>query len=192
MDQAMLEHQLWWLLGAGVLPLWLLVGLLDYATHARTRIAETSGVYESFLHLLQVAQIGGPMLAVLLLEVNALVLLLALAGVAAHGITAYVDIRYASPRREVAPFEQYVHAFLIVLPLVALVLLVVLHWEAFASLWRGNASWVLQWKQPPWPPGLVAAVLGASLLLGVVPGVLEFMRTLRARRCRRAARLPPR
>ena len=32
-----LEAQLWTLLGAVVLPLWLLAGLCDYAAHARTQ-----------------------------------------------------------------------------------------------------------------------------------------------------------
>src|SRR5688500_20309327 len=108
MDNATLEHQLWLLLGAGVLPFWLLVGLCCYSTHARTRIAETSGVHESFLHLLQTAEIGVPLLGVLLLEVNALVLLLAVVGVVDHSITAYVDVRYALPRRHEGEFEQYV------------------------------------------------------------------------------------
>lgn len=181
MDNATLEHQLWLLLGAGVLPFWLLVGLCDYITHARTRIAETSGVHESFLHLLQTAEIGVPLLGVLLLEVNALVLLLAVVGVVAHSLTAYVDVRYALPRRHVGAFEQYVHAFLIVLPIVALVLVMILHWTEFAALWRGAASWALQWKQPAWSIGVVASVLLASLLFGVLPGVYEFTRTWRAR-----------
>ena len=181
MGNATLEHQLWLLLGAGVLPLWLLVGLCDYIVHARTRIAETSGVHESFLHLLQTAQIGVPLLGVLLLEVNALVLLLAVAGVAAHSITAYLDVRYALPRRHVGAFEQYVHAFLIVLPIIAVALVVVLHWAEFAALWRGDASLVLRWKQPAWSIGITASVLLASLLLGVLPGAYEFARTWRAR-----------
>ena len=181
MDNATLEHQLWLLLGAGMLPLWLLVGLCDYITHARTRIAETSGVHESFLHLLQTAEIGVPVLGVLLLDVNALVLLLAVAGVVAHSITAYVDVRYALPRRHVGAFEQYVHAFLIVLPVIALALVVILHWTEFAALWRGDASWALRWKRPAWSIGLTASVLLASLLFGVLPGVCEFARTWRAR-----------
>jgi hypothetical protein len=181
MDNATLEHQLWLLLGAGVLPLWLLAGLCDYITHARTRIAETSGVRESFLHLLQTAEIGVPLLGVLLLEVNALVLLLAATGVAAHTITAYVDVRYALPRRHVGAFEQFVHAFLIVFPMVALVLVFLLHWTEFASSWRGDASWRLQWKQSPWGMGVIASVLLASLLFGVLPGACEFARTWRAR-----------
>lgn len=181
MDNATLEHQLWLLLGAGVFPLWLLGGLCDYITHARTRIAETSGVHESFLHLLQTAEIGVPLLAVLLLDVNALVLLLAMAGVVAHSITAYVDVRYALPLRRVSPFEQYVHAFLIVLPIIALAMVVILHWTEFAALWRGGASWALRWKQPAWDIGIVASVLLASLLFGVLPGVFEFTHTWRAR-----------
>jgi hypothetical protein len=181
MDNATLEHQLWLLLGAGVLPLWLLVGLCDYITHARTRIAETSGVHESFLHLLQTAEIGVPLLGVLLLDVNASVLLLAVAGVVAHSITAYVDVRYALPRRHVSPFEQYVHAFLIVLPIIALALMVILHWTEFAALWRGDAAWALRWKQPAWGIEITASVLLASLLFGVLPGIYEFTRTWRTR-----------
>ncbi|KQY52320.1 hypothetical protein [Lysobacter sp. Root494] len=181
MGNAALEHQLWLLLGVGVLPLWLLAGLCDYITHARTRIAETSGVPESFLHLLQTAEIGVPLLAVLLLEVNALVLVLAVAGVVAHSLTAYVDVRYALPRRHVSAFEQFVHAFLIVLPFTALALVVILHWTQFASLWRGDASWVLEWKRHPWDARMIASVLAGSLLFGVLPGVYEFMRTWRAR-----------
>jgi hypothetical protein len=181
MDNASLEHQLWLLLGAGVLPLWLLAGLCDYITHARTRIAETSGVHESFLHLLQTAEIGAPLLGVLLLEVNALVLVLALLGVVAHTLTAYADVRYAQPRRHVSVFEQFVHAFLIVLPFTALVLVVILHWTQFASLWRGDASWTLEWKQHPWNIGVIASVLAGSLLFGVLPGGYEFIRTWRAR-----------
>lgn len=182
MDNAVLEHQLWLLLGAGVFPLWLVAGLCDYITHARTRIAETSGVHESFLHLLQTAQIGVPLLGVLLFEVNALVLVLAVAGVIAHSVTAYVDVRYALPRRHVGAFEQFMHAFLIVLPFIALALVVVLHWTQFASLWRGDASWTLEWKQRPWSIGVIASVLLASLLFGVFPGIHEFMRTWQARR----------
>lgn len=171
-----LEHQLWLLLGAGVLPLWLLAGLCDYVVHVRSRIVETSGLPESSLHLLQTVEIGVPMLAILVLDVNALVLLVASAGVIAHCITAYADLRCAAQLREVGAFEQYVHAFLIALPIVALALVMILHWPAFAALWQGSASWGLQWKQPPWDAAVVAAVLTASLLTGVLPGLYEFVR----------------
>lgn len=185
MSEAIPQYALWMLLGAVVLPLWLAAGLCDYTAHARTRIEETSGVHESVLHLLQTAQIGVPLLAVVLLEVNAGVLSLATAGVAAHSVTAYRDLRYTAPRRHVSVFEQYVHGFLIVLPLVALALVVLLHWPAVAALWRGDARWEVYWKQPSLDARIVTGVLLACLLLGVLPGVYEFVRTWRFQRGRR-------
>ncbi|MCJ0824626.1 hypothetical protein MQC88_01390 [Luteimonas sp. 50] len=177
---------MWSLLGGVILPLWLLAGVADYVVHARTGIAYTSGVHESALHLLQTAEIGVPMLALLFLEATAPVLLLALAGVAAHTLTAYRDLRWAAPRRRITVFEQFVHAFLVVLPLAAFALVVLLHWTAWRALFPpyggGLGDWGLRWRQPQFPLATLAAILSASMLLGVVPGVAEFGRTLSARR----------
>jgi hypothetical protein len=182
---------LWRLLGCAILPLWLLAGLADYIVHARTRIERTSGVHESALHLLQTAEIAVPMLALLFLEATPPVLALALAGAAAHTATAYRDIRYASPRRRITVFEQFVHAFLIVSPLAALAVVAVLHWPAWRALLlpfaatpvdAGGAAWTLRWRDPAFAPSTLAMVLGASFLFGVVPGAVEFVRTLAARR----------
>lgn len=175
---------LWRLLGCAILPVWLLAGLADYVVHARTRIELTSGVHESALHLLQTAEVAVPMLALLFLEATSPVLALALAGVAAHTLTAYRDVRYASPLRRITVFEQFVHAFLIVSPLTALAVVAVLHWPAWRALFPPFAGtpWTLQWRDPPFAPVTLAAVLGASILLGVVPGTIEFARTLAARR----------
>lgn len=177
---------LWQLLGGAILPLWLLAGLADYLVHARTGIEWTSGVHESALHLLQTAEIALPTLALLFLEATPPVLALALAGVAAHTLTAYRDIRYASPRRRITVFEQFVHAFLIVLPLVALAVVAVLHWPAWRTLFppfdAAPDGWTLRWRDPPFEAATLAAILGASVLLGVVPGLVEFARTVAARR----------
>lgn len=177
---------LWSLLGYVILPLWLLAGVADYVVHARTGIAHTSGVHESALHLLQTAEIGVPMLALLFLEATPPVLLLALAGAALHTLTAYRDLRWAAPRRRITVFEQFVHGFLIVLPLFALALVAVLHWPAWRALLppfdAGPAGWGLHWRDPQFPPATLATILGASVLFGVVPGTVEFARTLAARR----------
>src|SRR6478672_10328775 len=87
---------LWWLLGAVVFPAWLLSGAADYLCHARTDIAHTSGRHEAALHLLQLAELGFPLLAFLFLEVDALVLALLLAGVVAHTLSAWRDLRYTT------------------------------------------------------------------------------------------------
>jgi hypothetical protein len=176
-----LQDLLWFLLGAFVLPAWLLAGAGDYLAHARSGIEQTSGVHEAALHLLQTAEIAVPTLAVLFLEVNATVLLACAGGVLAHCVTAWRDLRYTRPLREVTAGEQYLHAFLIVLPLVALALLVVLHWPDDTG-----PHWVLQRKREPFAPGTLAAVLAACAVFGVAPGLWEFIRCWRqARRDRR-------
>jgi hypothetical protein len=168
---------LWTLLGAVVLPAWLLAGVCDYLAHARSAIERTSGVHESLLHLLQTAQIGVPTLAILFLELNSAVLLLCVAGVLAHSVTAWRDLRYTNPLREVTVFEQYVHAFLIVLPLMSLALLVAIHWPGAAP----EAAWRLQPRAQAFAPAVIAAVLAASAVFGVLPGLWELARCWRAR-----------
>ncbi|MFD0740143.1 hypothetical protein ACFQZQ_12740 [Lysobacter koreensis] len=180
-----LDALLWGLLGSVVLPLWLLAGLADYWAHARSDIAHTAGLHESALHLLQTAQIGVPVLLVLLARINALTLAVLILGVAAHTVTAYRDVRYAAARRHISPFEQFVHNFLNVLPLAALAIVIVLHWPAFQALLAlaeaPPNAWTLQWREPPFERAVIAAVLVASLLFGLLPGVIEFVRTLAAR-----------
>lgn len=183
-DPDTIAHLLWWLLGAVVFPAWLLSGLADYVCHARTDIAHTSGAHESALHLLQTAEIGVPMLAFLFLEFDATVLLLLLAGVIVHTVTSWRDVRYAARFRCIPPYEQFVHSFLNVLPWMALALVVVLHWPVAAALLDPSmaSQWTLRLRSPPFDTGILVAVLLASALLGAVPGLLEFARTLEARR----------
>jgi hypothetical protein len=177
---------LWRLLGCAILPAWLLAGLADYIVHARTGIERTSGVHESALHLLQTAEVAVPMLALLFLQATPPVLALAVAGATAHTLTAYRDIRYASPRRRITVFEQFVHAVLIMAPLAALAVVSVLHWPAWRALFPPfeavPGSWALRWRDPPFDTATLAAILGASVLFGVVPGLVEFARTVAARR----------
>ena len=181
---------LWWLLGAVLLPAWLLSGAADYAFHARTDIEHTSGRHESALHLLQTAEIGIPMLAFLFLEVDALILALMLAGVVAHTVSAWRDLRYAAHRREITPGEQVVHGFLFVLPWVALALVAILHWPVVEALGDPDigSDWSLHVRRPMFPVGVLASVLAASALLGVLPGLWEFARTNAAHSSSRSAR----
>src|SRR5947209_5834508 len=102
---ALLQHFLMYL----VVPVWLLAGIADYFCHRSARIEQTSGVFESLLHLLQFGQVGLPLLAALTLEINAGVLLLMLAGLVLHQATAVWDVRYANDTRGVAPVEQHIH-----------------------------------------------------------------------------------
>ncbi|MFF2147015.1 hypothetical protein [Kitasatospora sp. NPDC058190] len=44
----------------GVLPLWFAPAVADWAMHRRTRIEDTSGLRESLVHTLMMAEAGGP------------------------------------------------------------------------------------------------------------------------------------
>jgi hypothetical protein len=144
----------------GVLPLWIASGLADWACHRRTGIARTSGLPENLFHWVLFAQMGLPVAAVLLLEVNAAVLALVVAGFLLHEATVYLELRYAVPRREVRPAEQMVHSLMEVLPLALLGVLVVGY---------GVAPGGLQWKAQPWPVGEVLGLAIAVFLCNVLP-----------------------
>lgn len=184
---------LWELLGYVIFPLWLASGVADFLCHARTDIAHTSGLGESVLHLLQTAQIGLAVLAILFLEVDASVLALAFLSAAGHTATAYWDLSYTAPLRVISPFEQFVHAFLIVLPLAGLAIIVVLHWPQTLSLLEpASADWSLQIRTPAFDPAIILAVIAASMIVVVAPGLLELRSILRSRDGRRSAAGPDR
>lgn len=185
-----MEGLLWTLLGWGVLPLWLACGVADYLCHARTDLARTSGVRESAMHLLQTAEIGVPMLGYLLLAHTPLLMALLVASVVLHTLTAYIDVRYTTPRRHIPVFEHFMHGFLTVLPMVALAIVAVLEWPAFrGALSPGGSGWSLRW-QPAFPAGVIVAVLAASLLFGALPGLVEFAQAWRMRQGTRPGSTP--
>lgn len=167
----------------GIVPAWLLVGLADWWCHRRARIEDNAGVRESLLHIIQLATVGLPLLAMLFLQVNAAIMLLMLAGLVLHSIAAAIDISYADATRRITPTEQNVHAALGSLPVAATFIVIVLHWREFRALWSADpASFALVLKQPSLPAGYLAAVIAGVILLGVLPYGEELLRTLRSRR----------
>jgi hypothetical protein len=185
-SDALLQHFLMYL----VVPVWLLAGLADYFCHRASHIERTSGVAESLLHLLQFAEVGVPLLAVLLLEVNAAVLLIMLAGLALHQATAVWDVRYANATRHVAPAEQHLHGILEMAPAVATAVVAILNWPDFLSLFGiGEALFAIELKRVPLPAWYLGAVMLGVVTCGVLPYGEELLRTMRARitRARTAA-----
>lgn len=164
----------WLLLGWGVYPVWLASGVLDYACHRRDRIESRSGTMEPLLHLAQALQIGVAALLVLLFEITPAVLAVAAAATLLHSVTAYVDIAWAAARRTIRPSEQFVHALLVGLPLVALCLLLVIGWSGAEG---GAGGFTL--REPPFPALAIAAVLASGVSLTVLPAILEWLRARR-------------
>ncbi len=170
------------LLMALVFPLWVAAGFADWLCHRRSNIAATSGLKENLFHWLQLGQMGLAILAVALLEVNAAILLLVFAAFLAHELTTWMELRYVVPLRRVGPTEQMVHSFLEILPLVALVLLLTLHWDqALALLDAAPQDSGLRWKEQPLPASVLWGGLAAALLFNLLPMAEESWRCWRGR-----------
>jgi hypothetical protein len=170
-----------------VLPLWVLAGVADYMMHRRTQIEYTSGAKESALHALQLSEAGVPVMMGLIFDVNALVILVMIAALVLHEATALWDLSYTTGRRYISPFEQHVHSFLEILPLMAVSFVAILYWNQFLALWgMGSeaARWELRWKPDPLPPAYLATLLGAVGLFIVLPFGEELWRCLRVARRR--------
>lgn len=175
------EH---WLLALVVLPLWWLAGGMDWWLHRRSAIEANAGPRESMLHLLMLAEMAVPVLALLWLQADAWLLLLCMVGFLAHELTVYLDLRHADGRRRITPLEQLVHSFQELLPLAACLLLASAHWgQALALVGLGDepALWRPRRKLQPLSAGFVAAALaGSALVVGLY--LEELWRCLRARR----------
>jgi hypothetical protein len=176
-----------------VVPLWLAAGFADWLCHRATNIETTAGPKESIIHLLLFAEVGGPFLAVLLLEVNALVLAFMIVMFFIHEATTLWDISYADGLRNVSPFEQHVHSYLSMMPLMALVLVTARHWPQFLALFGlGDeaARFDIALKANPLPLSYIVGAITAALLFAVLPFTEELWRGLRANRGRLIPRVP--
>lgn len=165
-----------------IVPLWLAAGVADWGMHRRAGIERNSGPKEALIHLLMLAEMGLPVLAALFLDVNALVLLFMVAAFFVHEATAMWDVSYAVTRRVVTPLEQHIHSFLEMLPLMAVSIVVLLHWEQFLALLglgTAVADFGLRLKASPLPRAYVLWLMGAIVVFELLPYGEEFLRTVR-------------
>jgi hypothetical protein len=166
-----------------VLPLWVMIAFADYLCHRVAHIEETAGVKETYIHLLGIAEIGVPVLAALFLDINALIIALMLVCLVLHDLTTYWDLRYAHSVRDIAPIEQHVHNYLGVIPLLAFLLVIVLHWGQFQALFGFGAEaprFEIRWKEPPLAWRYVLSMLALIVIADLLPFFEELLRGLRA------------
>lgn len=163
------------------IPLWLVAGFGDWICHRLTRISETSGIKESLLHLIMLGEIGLPLMASLLMEINALVFVLMVAGFLLHEVTIWWDLHYAQSKRLILPSEQMIHSFQEIIPLILLILLGFLHWDQFAALMTlsADADFTPHWKLHPLPFWYLICLFLCSCLLVVFPFMEETWRCYR-------------
>jgi hypothetical protein len=168
-----------------LLPLWLAAGFADYLCHRASNIEQTTGYKESLIHLLLFTEVAVPLLAATFLEINALIIALMIVGFMAHQLTAYWDLSFTHDKRYVSPLEQQIHSFLEILPLAGMLIVIVLNWPQFLSLWglgTETPRFSLTMKQAPLPWAYVTTLLCAALIFEVLPYMEELIRGLRTRK----------
>ncbi len=163
-----------------LLPAWFAPAVADYVMHRRTRIDRTSGLAESRVHALMMAEVAVPVTAALFFEVNAAVLGMAALAAGAHEATAIWDVRSAvAGGREVRPAEQHIHSFLEALPVMAVSALSCLHWDE-VTRFRQRDAWRLRPRQRRLPGGYLAAIAAGVGALIAAPYGEELVRCWRA------------
>lgn len=166
-----------------ILPVWLLAGCADWLCHRASHIETTTGAKESALHLLMLAEIGVPLLAAIFLQINAGIIALMIGAFCVHQATALWDTSYAASARDVTPFEQHVHSFLEMIPLMAILFVVSLYWGQFQALFGfgpETARFDLAWKEEPLPATYVLSIMVVMVVFELIPFIEEFFRGLRA------------
>ena len=168
-----------------ILPLWLAAGFADWLCHRATHIESTTGAKESVIHLLMFAEVGLPLLAAIFLEINAGIILFMIVAFFVHEATALWDVSYAVSGRNVTPFEQHVHSFLELVPLMAIVLVVSRHWlqfQALLGIGSEPAGFELTAKTQPLPVAYIVTLFALILVFELLPYFEELWRGLRTRR----------
>jgi hypothetical protein len=167
------------------MPTWFAPGIADYLMHRHTQIERTSGLRESAIHSLMMAEIAVPVTLTLLCEVNPLLLSVADVALGAHEATAIWDVRTAvDGGREVRPAEQHIHSFLESLPFMAVSALLCLHWDQVQRAARhpgDRAAWRLRMRRRRLPGGYLACIAAGVTGLIAAPYAEELWRCAQAR-----------
>jgi len=170
-----------------VLPVWLVAGCADWFCHRASHIERTTGAKESLIHLLMFAEVGLPLLGGICLQINATVIALMLVAFFVHEATALWDVSYAVTARIVTPWEQHIHSFLEMIPLMAMVAVFSLHWPQFLAVFGLGvelADFTLRLKGQPLPTAYVATILACIVIFELLPYAEELVRGWSANRGR--------
>jgi len=100
-----------------------------------------------------------------------------------HEATALWDVSYATAARTLTPIEQHVHSFLEMIPLMAMVSVISLHWGQFLALFGAAsepARFDISWKSESLPTTYILSVMAVILLFELLPYIEELVRGLRA------------
>jgi hypothetical protein len=167
-----------------LLPAWVVPGLLDWYWHRITKIEQTAGAFESLTHVAMALEAGLGVTTPLFFEIDAGVIAVMLGSALAHEATVVLDVGYAKSRRCVPQYEQHTHSFLEVLPFVAVAVTAFMNPEQARALFGIGAErprFRFRPQHPRLPLAQMAAIVGTTGLLGIVPHVEELIRCLRVK-----------
>jgi hypothetical protein len=157
--------------------IWLIAGALDYLCHRATDIAHTTGARESVFHVGQFLSIAIALVLFVSQPVSAGVFAVMIAAIAIHTVLSAWDIAYTQGRRYISVPEQHAHALMQLLPVFAITLLGVLHWEALSQPIEAGSHWLR--SAPSTTRRNTLLLLGSYFGLAGVCVAEEFIRTLR-------------
>ncbi len=166
-----------------IMPVWAGVGFLDWLWHRQTKIETTSGVKESMMHLVMMAEAGAPILSGLFLEMNAGTLALMGAGWLLHEATVAWDVSYSLSRRKIPAREQHTHSYMQSIPFNIVATLACLYPEqslALVGLGPEKPEFKLRIRKPPVPLKDFAVIVACMGLVSGLPHMEELWRCYRA------------
>ncbi|MDX1920815.1 MAG: hypothetical protein SFU25_08805 [Candidatus Caenarcaniphilales bacterium] len=159
-----------------ILPFWVLVGTVDYLCHRISKIETTSGIKESFIHLLMVLAMALPVGMGLILKINSLVIVIMIFSFLLHEVLLFLDVSCAYQIRLISPIEQHIHGFLHVIPFMLVSIVICLNWQDFLSIFKLN-GYSLQWKETPFPKSYLFFITLVAAFLVAFPYLEEFWRS---------------
>lgn len=161
----------------GAYLIWLCAGCIDFLCHRRADLANTSGLPESLLHLLQTALMALMVIVWMAVAPGLGPLLLMATLVVAHAAAGYADTRVAWHRRPITPLEQHIHSILDVAPWV---LLAAVAYAEYPQVRMQGWSW--SWRAPAYTLSVWTAVLLPAFALCVLPLARELWTARQAMR----------
>ncbi|MBL91409.1 MAG: diguanylate cyclase [Myxococcales bacterium] len=166
-----------------LLPLWGIAGFVDWCCHRASKIEETSGLKESFIHALMGAQVGFPIILGLVFEVNILILFIIFLVLITHELVAHWDVHFTAPRREITIWEVHAHNYLATIPFYLTALIMVRKWDVVTKMisfeWAGQFG--LEFRAEPigGTPYYLPYYLSFMLVICILPYFEEMWRCYR-------------
>lgn len=123
---------------------------------------------------------GVPVLATVFLEITSPVILVMVAGLLAHEVTVYFDLRIANAEGDVTPTDQMVHSVMEMMPVFGLWLVSLLRQGEVRALTGASArksDFSIRLKEKPLPLFYRIGLLSAIALFGGLAYLEELWRT---------------